>query len=234
MKLALPLAFVALSLFAASANAQYSDEYDGYHPSREWFALSLGAGAYTPNVGNDSFRQIFGSEKGPLVTGGVDFRVFRIGDIAVLTAGAHMAWARYSASACAVTTAGLDCDNRVDETSMLRLFPLSVLGGLTVDGLARKYRIPFYFTGRLGLDSVFYGTRTGGERDAAGVSFGLRWEAEVALELDFIDRRSQRSLDDEWGINHTYLFARILGSTAASQLPVGTKFAWAAGLGFVF
>ena len=54
------------------------------------------------------------------------------------------------------------------------------------------------------------------------------------LELDFLERRAQRKLDEEWGINHTFLYFRIFGSTAASKLPVGTKFAWAGGLGFVF
>jgi hypothetical protein len=233
MKRLAPLLFLAVSALTSSARAQYSDEYDGYQPTREWFALSLGAGAYKPNVGNSSFEQIFGDEKGPLLTGGLDFRIFRLGDLAVITAGAHQAWARYSASACNVTDGGLDCDNRVDEKTMLRIFPLSVLGGITVDVLAKKFRVPFYFTGRIGLDTVFYGTKTGGVRDAAGTSLGLRWEAEVALELDFLERRAQRALDDEWGINHSYLFFRLLGSTASTMLPVGTKLAWAAGIGFI-
>jgi hypothetical protein len=228
------LAVLALSLFASSAEAQYSDMFDGYQPSREWLSLSLGLGAYQPDVGNSSFEQIFGDEKGPYITGGIDFRVFRLGDFAALIASAHIGSARYSGRACGFAGGVLDCDNRIDETTMLRIFPIPVMVGATVDALAKKWRVPFYFTGRLGLDSVFYGTKSGGQRDAAGTSLGLRWEAEVDLELDFLERRAQRSLDDQWGINHSYLYFKIFGSTAASKLPVGTKLAWAGGLGFVF
>ncbi|NLY94276.1 MAG: hypothetical protein GXY23_09615 [Myxococcales bacterium] len=234
MRLPALLAVVLLSSLASTASAQYSDEYDRYSPTREWLSLSLGVGTYRPNVGSDVFRDVFGKDKGPLLTGGIDFRLFRLGDFAAFTVGAYQSWARYEARACAFDEGVVDCDNRASERTMLRIFPLSVLAGLNIDVLARKFRVPFYFVGRIGLDSVFYGTRTGGERDAAGTSIGLRWEAEVDLELDFLERRAQRTLDDEWGINHTYLLFKIYGSTAQSMLPVGTKIAWVAGLGFVF
>lgn len=227
---------IALLWFNTSrAEAQYSDEFDGYFPSNEYFSLGLGLGMYVPNVGNDSFSQIFGKDRGPYLTGDIDFRVLRLKDFGVFTLGAHMGWARYGADACGVDEGGgTDCSNTVDEATVLRIFPLSALAGLTIDILARKWRVPFYFTGRVGLDSVFYSAKTGGVRDAAGVSFGFRWEAELALELDFLDRRAHRSMDDEWGINHSYLFAKIFGSTASTLLPVGTRIAWVAGLGLVF
>lgn len=217
------------------ASAQYSDEFDGYYPSREIFSIGIGAGMYVPNVGNDSFRDVFGKDRGPYLTGDLDFRVLRLKDFGVFTLGAHMGWARYGANACGIDdSGGTDCSNTVDEETVLRIFPLSVLAGLTVDMLARKWRVPFYLTGRVGLDTVFFSAKTGGVRDAAGASFGFRWEAELALELDFLDRRAHRTLDDEWGINHSYLFAKIFGSTASTLLPVGTRIAWVAGLGLVF
>ena len=37
------------------------------------------------------------------------------------------------------------------------------------------------------------------------------------VELDFINPARARSLDEDWGINHTTLFFEILGSTAKSQ-----------------
>src|SRR5690606_3627455 len=103
----------ATLLFASSASAQFSDMYDGYQPTREWFALSLGIGAYQPNVGNGSFEQIFGDEKGPYITGGIDFRVLRFGEIAALLASLHMGSARYSGRACDFAGGTVDCENRV-------------------------------------------------------------------------------------------------------------------------
>jgi len=226
---------VALVAAPERAEAQYSDEFDGYYPSREIFSAGIGLGMYVPNVGNDSFREVFGKDRGPYLTGDLDFRILRLKDFGVLTLGVHMGWARYGADACGIDETGApDCSNTVEEETVLRIFPLSALAGLTFDMLARKWRVPFYVTGRVGLDSVFYSAKTGGIRDAAGASLGLRWEAELALELDFLDRRAQRSLDDEWGINHSYLFAKIFGSTASTLLAVGTKIAWVAGLGLVF
>ena len=66
------------------------------------------------------------------------------------------------------------------------------------------------------------------------MSLGLRWGAQVALELDFINPQRARVLDDEWGINHTMLFVELFGSTAESKLTLGTNLSWLAGLGMTF
>ncbi|MBC7171171.1 MAG: hypothetical protein H5U40_02025 [Polyangiaceae bacterium] len=123
---------------------------------------------------------------------------------------------------------------RTDEQAELRLFPLTAMASLRIDVLARQFRVPFVFTPKLGLDAIFYKSTIGTLTEAKNASLGLRWAVEIAFELDVLERRAARSLDEEWGINHTFLFFQIFGSTAQSNLPVGDSFAWTAGLGFVF
>ena len=107
------------------------------------------------------------------------------------------------------------------------------MGVLRIDALPRHLSIPLVLTGKLGLDTVFYDIKGGGQ-SARGFSIGLRWAAQIALELDFINPRRARALDEEWGINHSTLYLELFGSTADSAMNVGNNFAWAIGLGLTF
>ena len=55
-----------------------------------------------------------------------------------------------------------------------------------------------------------------------------------ALELDFIEPRAARRLDEDWGINHSYLFVELYGSLLGSSIPMRDAFTWSAGLGLTF
>jgi hypothetical protein len=41
---------------------------------------------------------------------------------------------------------------------------------------------------------------------------GLRWGLQAAFELDILDRKSARRLDDDFEINHTFLLFEYFGS----------------------
>ena len=104
---------------------------------------------------------------------------------------------------------------------------------LRVDALARKLGIPFVFTGKIGYRWAFWSSEVGGADDESGVSPGLTWAAQIALDLDFFDRRAARLMDEEWGINHSFIFFEVYGSDTADDATPVDDTIWAAGLGFV-
>ncbi len=224
------LAAFFLSAWSGSAEAQYSDQYRRPTASPEYFAFEFGVGQYRPDVGNGAFNTIFDGDYGPALRLELDVLPLRIPYVGRVGIGLQAGWSRHSARACTDST----CSQRTDESVDMRIWPISTMGVLRVDVLARSLSIPVILTGKIGLDTVIYDINAGARDEASGVSLGLRWGAQIALELDFINMRRARALDDEWGINHTNLFFEIFGSTANSKLDVGTNLSWVVGLGMPF
>ena len=220
---------IAISLFAPSALAQFG-EYDIEEEpigSSEWASFELHVGVYQPDR-NDAFGDFFSGDRGPKVGGELDLVPFRIPYVGRVGMGIQPGWARYSGNTLD------DAGQETDESTSLKIYPIPIMGVLQIDTLAREFSIPFVFTGKIGLDLVPW-SADGGIADGSGFAIGLRWGAQVALELDFIEPKKARSLDDEWGINHTYIFFEAYGSTAKdSGFELGDNFAWDMGLGFVF
>jgi len=199
--------------------------------SPESFTLELRGGAYRPSLGG-AFESSFGGDLGPLVAVEIDYHLLRIPYLGPLLIGARIGWVEWSGQARAA-----DGNAGVGSTGM-SLIPITALVGWRIDGLARHLHFPLIFTPKFGLDMGFYQTGTSGVTQQEGWSVGLSYGGQVALELDFLDVRSARRLDEEWGINHTEVFFELFGSTMGSfsdrQIPLGTGLAWAAGLGFNF
>jgi hypothetical protein len=59
---------------------------------------------------------------------------------------------------------------------------------------------------------VRWKAKTGGASDGDGHNIGLRWGLQAALELDFIDEKATRRLDEDFGINHTYFLFEFFES----------------------
>ena len=216
---------------AAEAQSVYSDAYNRRSESPENFAFELRIGAYSPDVGNDAFDRVF-DDLGPMVALELDYYPFRIPFVGLVGAGLQMGWARYTGPGCVdAECTPPDDESTVNQELKFRIFPITPMAALRVDVLARKLDVPLVFVGKVGLDAIFYTIDNGSEREASGSRFGLRWAAQAALELDFIAPHRARALDDEWGINHSYLFFELYGSTASF---VGTHLAWTAGLALTF
>ncbi len=220
-----------LSSMVNRAEAQYG-EY-AYEKKRvespEWVAWELKVGLYRPDVGNEAFEDIFGGDRGPLLMTEIDVWLWRIPYVGLIGPGLTFGWAGYSESALDASSG-----SRVSEDVSFNIFPFALLGILRIDVLARELGVPLVLSGKIGLDVVPWRSSKGGSTEGDGVSLGLRWAAQLAFELDIINPQGARTLDDEWGINHTYLFFELLGSTADTSFPVGDKLAWVAGLGFTF
>jgi hypothetical protein len=238
-------AVATLGLMTSSASAQdasaprrqgarpigeWSDE-PIFVPSPEHFTVELRVGAYRPDLGA-AFDATFGGDLGPLIAIELDYHLFRIPYVGPLQIGARVGWVEWNGAATSTSGAA-----NVGGTGM-SLIPLTVLASVRIDGLARHLELPLILTPKLGLDFGYYQTGTSGFTQAEGWSVGIDWGAQVALELDFLDRRSARRLDEEWGLNHSEIFFELFGSTMGGfsdrQLPLGTSLAWTAGLGFTF
>lgn len=224
----------AAPFFTASAEAQYSDELRARaeRPSEERFAFELKVGTYRTSGdaiggGNAGYRY-FRGDKGPLVQLELDVFAFRIPYFGSLGVGAALGWVRYKAGACLTTDCTPGESGRANNNVSLRAFPIAPMAVLRLDVLARDLGIPVVFVGKVGLDMFIY--NVSGSGGGSGTTFGVRWAAQAALELDFINPRRARALDDEWGINHTYLLFELFGSTAEMADPL----AWTIGLGMTF
>ncbi|NOY92180.1 MAG: hypothetical protein GXP55_13370 [Deltaproteobacteria bacterium] len=207
------------------------------HRSMEHTTMELRIGSYTPDTGSSAFSQIFGGDSGPMIALEIDAHLFRIPHVGIVGLGLSAGFARYRGRSCTVAGDGSPvCGGsgaNGGEKAKLLLLPVSTMAVLRVDALARDFGIPFIFSGKLGLDTIFFRSRTGGRVDGEGKTFGLRWGLQVALELDFLDMRAARALDEDWGINHSFIFFELYGSTANSTMALGDR-TFAGGLGMTF
>lgn len=231
----LVLGLVLSSLFSVASGGVHAQDSDSLSfqtrsiGSPEKFNLELRTGPYEPDVGNGSFDESFGGDSGWMWSLELEYLPYRIPYVGPIGIGTGFGWADYSGDAFSGTI-------RTDEETSLTLLPIPALAVLIVDVLPREANIPFVFAAKVGIDTVIWSTSTGNRSDASGWSFGFRWGLQGALELDFFEPTAARTLDEEWGINHTRLFFEYYSSRAGSNeesLPVGAN-TWAAGLGFTF
>jgi hypothetical protein len=229
---ALVVAVASVGLSSSAAAQYFDDTSAGLREdveSDETWALEFRGGPYQPDAGT-AFTTFFAEDDGPLLAVEIDFLPFELHDWFDAGIGFGFGWSQYVGNS-------LDEMNQpTEEETTLTLYPLPVMAVLRVDALARRLRVPLLITGKIGADFVIWNTGTGGVSEATNMSIGLRWGVQAAFELDIINPRAARSLDEEWGINHTFVFFELFGSTASSNLNVGPTdgLAWAIGLGFLF
>lgn len=224
------LVLVFASLIANVVHAQSDDDYAPAHrdfSSPEWVAVELRVGPYTPQVGTASFDTVFADDNGLMLALELDAIAYRLPEIAYFMVGVGIGHAAYSAGAL------IGGAERASEETTFKLVPITALAVVRIDALARKLRIPLIVTGKLGYRWGFWWASTGEQAEDSGNSGGIAWGVQAALDLDLFDLRAARVMDEEWGINHSYLFFEVYGSkTSGDALPIGDT-TWAAGLGFV-
>jgi hypothetical protein len=187
-----------------------------------WFAFELKLGPFRPTP--SAYREAFGDDRGWLLSTELDITCYHIPYVGQLNAGLGWGWAHYDGKAQAVA------GGSSGESTEMTLYPMSLLAVLRVDALARMTVIPLTFAGKLGYDFVRWKATTGSQTDEAGVNMGFRWGAQAAFELDIIDRKSARRLDDDFGVNHTFLLFEYFGSMTRGT--GGNSFQFGLGLQF--
>ncbi len=118
---------------------------------------------------------------------------------------------------------------RSGDTTALTVFPISGLVVYRFDVLALKYHIPLVPYVKAGLGyyiwwiqdgngntakAIYYDAKDTAKLhphtlDGYGGSFGLVFNPGIALMLDFLEPTAARTLDNELGINHSYLFCEL-------------------------
>jgi hypothetical protein len=159
----------------------------------------------------------------------LDGIVYRIPRVVYVTVGGSIGRINFSGHALETATG-----TPTGEETTLSLVPLTATASIHLDVLPRRLGIPILLGARAGWEWAHWDTNTGKTNDASGWSLGPVVSAQVALDLDSFEPGGARALDEEWGINHTYLFGELFHFAATSKsLPIGAT-SWLLGLGFVF
>lgn len=217
-----------------TANTQEQSQLDPEHrpawrkiESPERFFLELKGGPYNLFRG-EPYADVFESDSGPLFQAQLEGILFRLPRVLYVTAGGGIGTMGFSAPAL-----GESGEPTTEETT-LRMIPMTASATLRVDVLPRRLGIPLIVAGRIGWRWTQWDTNTGQIDDAAGWSLGPVFTGQVALDLDTFEPGGARALDEEWGINHTFLLGEVsYHATTEKSLPIG-GFSWAIGLGVAF
>lgn len=226
-------AALSTSMAPSEALADIDDwtEVEAFRPSPEHFGVELRIGSYTPlNLGS-GWNDVFGTDLGPLLAFEIHYFPVRIPYLGLIGGGAGLSWAQYTGTARSPSGTGQGEDNNFE------IVPLTFGLVWRFDTLARELRVPFVLTPKVGLDVVYWSTGTATRGEADGWSIGPRFAGKFSLELDFLEPRAARQLDEEWGVNHSELFFEawysMAGDLVGSQLPV-SGWGWVVGLGLTF
>lgn len=224
------LAALTLAPSAALADVDEWTAVEEFHPSPEHFGLELRVGSFNPlNLGAD-WNTAFGSDLGPLLGFELDYYPTRIPYLGLVGGGAGLGWSEWSGTAEAIPP------SRQGEAQSFMTLPMYIVLALRFDTLARELGFPLVITPKVGLDVVYWTTGTA-TMQQNGWSIGPRFAGKVSLELDFLEPRAARQLDEEWGVNHSEIFFEpwysMAGDLIGSQLPV-SGWGWVVGLGLTF
>lgn len=203
--------------------------------SPQYFAFELKFGPYAPDIdsefsaGETPFRDIFGSGTGLLSQLEVDFQLLHL--FGSLGVGLSVGYYSTSAETCATPTGGTDnCATKLsgDETTVT-LVPLAALAVYRFDVLADRLSIPLVPYAKFGLNyTLWWMRRSSGSisqdeagNKARGGNFGWQLNVGLALRLDGADPGAAQTLDADFGVNHTYLFAEMLHVNSSSEPRLG-------------
>jgi len=243
-------ASLAVSTLALPALADDSDDIGGYRSSRPWespqnFALELRFGPYRPDIDEDfpqakPFEAAFGSKRRLYVGLEFDWQMLRIPYLGTLGPGIGIGYTHMSGNTRLSSTGAASA-----EKTTLGILPMYAVGVLRVDVLARETVIPLVGYGKVGVGHALWwtGSDLGPSRGSdgkigRGSTSGMHYAFGGMLLLDAFEPSSAITLDNEMGINHSYLFFEWMvsnldgfGAAPGTKMRVGTN-TWVAGLAF--
>jgi hypothetical protein len=199
--------------------------------SAERFVLQLGGGPYT--VFSDeqaSYGRFFSDDHGPNLNAQLDGILYRMQRTFYVTVGGSVGLLNFSGAA----VERMDPTQTTSEKTTLSIVPLTAAATIRIDVLPRRLGIPIILAARAGWEWAHWDTNTGARDNATGWSVGPVVSAQVALDLDTFEPGGARALDEEWGINHTFIFGEVFHfAPIGKSLEIGTT-SWLVGLGFIF
>lgn len=197
---------IALSV-APSARAQMRM----LRESPQRFALALRFGPYSPDVdselgGSGPFQTYFGGDARVLGGFELDIDVYVLRNVGRVGVGFGAAATHFGGHArTAENTAS-------SESTGLTVFPMWLTAFVRIDALPRLISVPLVFTARFGLENDIWLVDTASDESPSGTTFGYRWALGLWLELDMFERRAARAMDENYGINHSYIVFDIWGA----------------------
>jgi hypothetical protein len=238
------LSFLLLLLYIVSpCNSWASDRIS----SPSWWFVELKAGFTAPDIDKEfggsatPYADVFGDGESMLFKVQVDFKFFKtFGSLAV---GSDFGFFRK------VGKALLDDGSPSEDDTALILIPLGIKLTYRFDVLSNKWNIPLVPYAKIGLNytvwwitegdnsiATFGSSQSGGS--ASGGTYGYEFVLGLSILLDFFDPVAAASLDNEAGINHSYIFAEYTWNTSdnfggSNVLMVGGNY-WLFGLGLEF
>ncbi len=214
--------------------------------SRRWGSFEVAAGPYLPDIDSefsappDPYARTFADKRGWMFRLAASRAIFtRVGSLEV---GLKTGFFRVGGD-------GMSVDNSTSpptytpsgDSTAFWLVPTSATLTYRFDWLADRWGIPLAPYGTVAFERYNWWITDGsGNWVKEGATNGWSVTGGLALLLDFFDRQMARELDQESGINHTYVFADVtktrvndFGSSKSWDLS-DTRLSFAFGLLFVF
>jgi hypothetical protein len=250
----------AFTLVALRARAQEGrqDELVSHHhvyESPQDFAIELRLSPYYPQVDSDPslggctpFADIFGKSDSFMVGGEFDWQALRIPHLGTLGPGFGLSYTKMSGLAQFLTPHTLPSGGTTltsGETTSLSLFPMYAVAVLRADVFVRELHTPFVPYAKFGLGYTIWrasnqlGTSDYNGKIGVGASIGTQLGLGLMFNLNVFDEYSAKNLDDQLGINHTYVFGEYTRADLdglgiqSDPLRVGGQ-SWTFGLAFEF
>jgi hypothetical protein len=230
-------------LLGGSAARAEVDDSSWRHPDRvrespQHYALELRVGPYVPRIDDDfqgaarlPYASVFGDKRRVAVGLEFDWQALRIPMVGTLGPALGLSYTHMSSNAV------FDTGEASAEDTGLTIMPMYAVAVLRIDELARRTPVPLVAYGKAGLGYGLWWSGNDIETQLQGHSWGTHLAIGGMLLLDALDPHAASELDNETGINNSYLFfewmdSRLGGISSTSDrsvLRIGTG-TWMMGL----
>jgi hypothetical protein len=211
------------------------------------FAAEIRISPFKPNVDDDPslngatpYKTVFGDSPRVMFGAEFDWQALRIPHLGTLGPGVSAAFVSISDPASFQDGSGPSA-----ETTTLSIFPFVAMAVFRLDEFWREAHVPFVPYAKLGLEYALWrasntlGTSNYNGVTGTGHSLGTHLAIGLAFNLDIFDSYAAQNIDDQLGINSTYIFAEVqrddtngLGIQSNALRVGGTN--WAFGFAFEF
>jgi hypothetical protein len=245
---------IAGTASAQIGGADFSNRSEESHDSMQFrstqhWATELRFGPYRPNVdgefsnGQNPWQDFFGKGSSLMFGLEVDYQLWhKFGSLAVGGMTGYFSMSNNNCIGACFT------GQRSGDTSSFKMVPINALAIYRFDVPLLRWKVPLVPYLKFGLvyniwwisgpDGVYRFT-TGASNDRAlGGTAGITFAGGLSLALDWLDPSASVALDNELGINHTYVFFELQdvsanGLTRSDALHTGDR-TWTAGMAFEF
>ena len=184
---------------------------EAYVASPRWGAFEVKFGPWRPNADDmpgseGTYSDFFGNRTMFNTTLELDWQFARIPEIMSFALGGTVGYMREKGSA-RIDGDAPDTDGAETADSVsINTIPLALLAVFRLDVLPDKTQIPLSPFFKIGLNWYPWWTRLNDSTDSSGGTMGWQFRAGIAVQLDWTATMSARTFDNEFGINHSYIF----------------------------